>query len=79
MAKLKNWKKKSDEPSYITWEYDDKRKGWYNQFFLVVKTEIGQWVVFVDGGEAGTKILARPKTKREALKAARMYMMRNFL
>jgi hypothetical protein len=77
MVKFKNWKKKSDEPNYITWEYDDKRIGWFNRIFLVVKTEMGEWVVFLDGGEGGTKILARPKTKRESLKVARMYMMMN--
>jgi hypothetical protein len=71
---LKDWKLVDYEKRYIVYNKQDNRKGWYNKFSLVAKTEEGKWVVFIDGGDAGHKILKHPKNRIQALKFAKSYM-----
>ena len=56
----------------MVWQRPPRKS--YNTFSVVVKTEEEQWVSFVDGGEAGTKILKRGETKREIISEALKYM-----
>ncbi|HLD90170.1 MAG TPA: hypothetical protein VI911_04020 [Patescibacteria group bacterium] len=71
---LKDWKLSDYEKNYVVWLKQDLRMGNYNKFSLVVKTENGKWIVFVDGGDAGHQILNYPKSRETAIKFAKSYM-----
>lgn len=74
---LKDWKLSDYEDKYLVYVKQDNRIGYYNTFSLVIKTENGKWIVFIDGGDAGHKILYQPKTKKEAIDYAKAYMRKH--
>ena len=74
MSKIKGWKKTVNRPDYIVWSLP--RKPMHNPFDLVVRTEGGKWITFIDIGSfgGGTRILHDGGTKKENVRVAIDYM-----
>lgn len=77
MVKFKGWNRVSNSKNYIVWQVPPKRG--YNTLSIVVKTEMGEWVTFLDTGSfgGGTSILNRGGTKQKNLTIARNYMRKH--
>lgn len=71
---IENWVFMEDKKDYIVWKRNETRDGNYNGFFVVAKTEEGKWVVFVDAGDGGHKILGHPINRKRAVELAKQYM-----
>jgi hypothetical protein len=72
--KNNNWNISDWEEDYIVFVKQDSRTGNYNKFALVGKIEEGKWIVFLDGGDAGHKILKYPRNRIETIRFMRSYV-----
>lgn len=72
MGRIGQWKKKSDYPNYVV--YSLPQKPMHNPHSIIVKTEEGRWVTFIDMGDGGVSVINRGGTKAENLVIARKYM-----